>query len=259
MSRLDVRCEVNLPVSISFYDNGSRATEVKSKFSSLSLGGGLILGEHPDHPKKIVNLRYNLPKHGEMKVCGEIIRYESSGIVIRFLDVNKKDKMKLWEYLGKNVTYIYSCPYCRNENISNVSKCKTCGLNLNFNSPDYIVKHERELFMKRLAMKSDFFSLEDMARILHFVDLEMSGIGGKPFVENDSEESVENHSNANSRTFYKELLGNTSFKEAMRLIENQKLVETMRKYNNNISKVASVLEVSRPTVYNMMKKYGIHN
>jgi len=259
LSRLDVRCEVNLPVTVSFQKNGSGTTEVKRKFSNLSLGGGLILSKPPYPPKKILNLRYNLPTHGEMKVCGEIIRYESSGIVTRFLDINKEDKMKLWEYLRENVTYTYSCPYCRNENISNVSKCKTCGLNLNFNSPDYIVKHERELFMKRITMKSDFFSFEDISRILHFVDVEILGIGGKQFVEYESAESGKIPSDSNSRTFYKELSGSTSLKEAMRLIEKQKLIEALMKYNNNITKVAKVLEVSRPIVYSMMKKYGIRN
>ena len=252
MSRLDVRCEVNLPVTVSFQKNGSGTTEVKRKFSNLSLGGGLILSKPPYPPKKILNLRYNLPTHGEMKVRGEIIRYENSGIVTRFLDINKEDKMKLWEYLRENVTYSYSCPYCRNENISNVSKCKTCGLNLDLNSPDYFVEHERELFMKRITMKSEFFSLKDISRILHFVDVEILGIGGKPFVEYESEES-------DSWNDYDILSGTASLKESIRFIEKQKLRETLKKYNNNITKVAKVLEVSRPIVYSMMKKYGIRN
>ena len=259
MSRLDVRCEVNLPVTVSFQKNGSGTTKVKTKFSNLSLGGGLILSKHPYPPKKILNLRYNLPTHGEMKVRGEIIRYESSGFVTRFLYINNDDKMKLWEYLRENVTFIYSCPYCSNENTSNVSKCTTCGLNLDFDTRDYVLKHERELFMKRITMKSDFFSHEDISRILHFVDVEILGISGKPFVEYKYADSGEVPEDSYSRTFDKKLSGSTSLNETIRLIEKQKLVETLIKYNNNISKVAKVLQVSRPSIYSLMKKYGIHH
>ena len=49
----------------------------------------------------------------------------------------------------------------------------------------------------------------------------------------------------------------TSLKEVRYSIEKQKLIEAMRHCNNNISKVARVLGISRPSVYSLRKKYNI--
>ena len=43
MSRIDVRCKVDLPVAVIMDNNGGKGvTEKKTKFTSLSLGGGHI-------------------------------------------------------------------------------------------------------------------------------------------------------------------------------------------------------------------------
>jgi transcriptional regulator with PAS, ATPase and Fis domain len=49
----------------------------------------------------------------------------------------------------------------------------------------------------------------------------------------------------------------TSLKEVRYSIEKQKLIEAMKHCNNNISKVARVLGISRPSVYSLRKKYNI--
>jgi two-component system NtrC family response regulator len=49
----------------------------------------------------------------------------------------------------------------------------------------------------------------------------------------------------------------TSLKEVRYSIEKQKLIEALRHCNNNISKVARVLGISRPSVYSLRKKYNI--
>ncbi len=49
----------------------------------------------------------------------------------------------------------------------------------------------------------------------------------------------------------------TSLREVRYSIEKQKLVEAMRHCNNNISKVARILGISRPSVYSLRKKYNI--
>jgi transcriptional regulator with PAS, ATPase and Fis domain len=48
-----------------------------------------------------------------------------------------------------------------------------------------------------------------------------------------------------------------SLKEVRHSIEKQKLIEAMKHCNNNISKVARVLGISRPSVYSLRKKYNI--
>jgi transcriptional regulator with PAS, ATPase and Fis domain len=49
----------------------------------------------------------------------------------------------------------------------------------------------------------------------------------------------------------------TSLKEVRHTLEKQKLIEALKHCNNNISKVARVLGISRPSVYSLRKKYNI--
>jgi two-component system NtrC family response regulator len=49
----------------------------------------------------------------------------------------------------------------------------------------------------------------------------------------------------------------TSLKEVRHSLEKQKLIEALKYCNNNISKVARVLGISRPSVYSLRKKYNI--
>ena len=49
----------------------------------------------------------------------------------------------------------------------------------------------------------------------------------------------------------------TSLKEVRSSMEREKLIEALKHCNNNISKVARVLGISRPSVYSLKKKYHI--
>jgi transcriptional regulator with PAS, ATPase and Fis domain len=177
-SRLDIRCKVNLPVHIIANNNGGKGvTETQAKFTSLSLSGGFIDFEKPYHENKILGLRYDLPKHGEFEILGEVTRSENDGFATRFYNLNRDAKLKLWDYIKENLEDDLSCPYCGKENTQKLRKCDKCGWSLNFYSQDYIVEHEKESFMKRLDLKSSLFSIEDMYKILNFVDVQILGVG----------------------------------------------------------------------------------
>jgi DNA-binding NtrC family response regulator len=178
MGRLDVRCKVDLPVYVMLDNNGGKGvSETNTKFSSLSLSGGFIDFNPPGADTKVVGLRYNLPRHGEFEILGEILRSEEEGVAARFYNLNRDAKLKLWDYIKENLTDDLSCPYCAKENSQRLSKCDRCGWNLNFHSQDYIVEHEKESFVSRLDDKSKLFSLEDMYKVLNYVDVEVLKIG----------------------------------------------------------------------------------
>ena len=56
-----------------------------------------------------------------------------------------------------------------------------------------------------------------------------------------------------------ELLGVTNLRQNVSLedVEEQVIRDAMKKYNGNLSLVAKALKISRPTLYNRLKKYGI--
>jgi hypothetical protein len=255
MSRLDIRFNVDLPVNISLDNNGT--TKEKARFSNLSLGGGLIESDKFHPCKGVVNMKCGLPEYGKLETVGEVLRVEENGIAIRFLNNSKEEKTKLWNYLKNQVADISTCPYCRSENINKLPKCDTCGLSLDFDSPRYLTKHEKWSFLKRLAMKSEFFSADDILRIHNFVDNDILGIGRH--MESDSPDSGRGKTcnGMGLIVLPDELSGITSLKEAKGIIEKQKLIEALNSQNNNISRVAKVLEISRPSVYSMKKKYGV--
>lgn len=177
MSRLDVRTKVALPVNI-IYGNGSSGNlEKKAKFSEISLNGAYIDYKPPHPEKKIVGLRYELPKYGEFEVLGEIMRKEKDGIAMKFYNVNRDAKLKLWDYIRENVSEETRCPYCGAENARKLRKCDKCGWNLNFNSPNYLIDHEKETFVNRIVAKTSTFSLEDIYRLVNYIDVEILGIG----------------------------------------------------------------------------------
>jgi transcriptional regulator with PAS, ATPase and Fis domain len=178
MGRLDVRCDVDLPVCVTYDDEGNQGViEKKSKFKSLSLGGGFIDCKPPLIESKVIGIKYDLPRHGEFEILGEITRREKNGMAAKFYNLNRDAKLKLWDYIKENISDDLSCPYCGKKNSRKLRKCNACSWNLNFFSQDYIVEHEKESFLNRLAMKSDMFSFEDIHKLLNFIDVEILKIG----------------------------------------------------------------------------------
>ncbi|MBI4850153.1 MAG: sigma-54-dependent Fis family transcriptional regulator [Nitrospirae bacterium] len=178
MARLDVRCNVDLPVHVVVGNDANKGiTERVSKFTSLSLGGGVIDFTPSLNKNKIVGLRYELPRHGEFEILGEILRFEDNGVATRFFNLNRDAKLKLWDYIKENFTDDLSCPYCGKKNTQKKRRCDNCSWSLNFYSQDYIVEHEKESFIKRLAMKSNAFTVEDIYKVLNFVDVEVLKVG----------------------------------------------------------------------------------
>lgn len=178
MQRLDIRCKVDLPVTI--ISGGKELEERKARFAVLSLSGGLIESPSFSPEDKMVYLRYELPRYGEFEVVGEILRRQDNGLATRFCSLNRDAKLKLWQYLRENIRLQQNCPYCGEKLNRSLTRCNYCGLSLNFDSPSYLIEHERDTFLKRLERVSKSLSIEDIYKILNFVDVEILKIGRSP-------------------------------------------------------------------------------
>lgn len=256
MSRLDIRCRVNLPANVSMHSQSGAVAWEKARFSSLSLGGGL-LETGTSHPGgSVVDIECMLPRHGTLKMTGQVLRREAGGIAVRFLPVKRENKAKLWNYLRTHISDLTTCPFCRSKILENQNECATCGMSLEFDSPRYVSIHEKWSFIKRLAMKSEFLSVDDISRINDFIDRDILGIGKRD--ESGLSSTVRgSRDDEVFRRAYGELAKTSSLKKAKSIIEKQKLIETLQMYRNNISQVAKALQVSRPSVYAMKKKYHV--
>lgn len=177
MSRLDVRSRVALPVNVIYGNGGTGSKEKEGKFSEVSLSGAYIECKSFDPEKKILNFRYELPKYGEFEVLGEVVRKEKSGVAAKFRNVSRDAKLKLWDYIKENLVEGTVCPYCGSDNLKKVRRCSVCGWSLDFNSSDYLVEHEKESFIGRINSRCKTFSIDDIYKVLNFIDVEILGIG----------------------------------------------------------------------------------
>ncbi len=177
MSRVDVRCRVELPVSVIHGNGDQKAKEKSASFSVLSLNGAYINYKHAAPNRKVIGLRYSLPKHGEFEMLGEVIRKDKKGIAVKFHNVNRDARIKLWDYIKENIVESTTCPYCSSDNTKRVTKCGVCGWSMNFSDSGYLVTHEKESFINRLTSRGKSFSVEDIFKILNFIDVEILGIG----------------------------------------------------------------------------------
>ncbi len=50
-----------------------------------------------------------------------------------------------------------------------------------------------------------------------------------------------------------------TLREAKSRLESEMVISAIQKYTGNIAKAADALGISRPTIYDLMKKHGFHN
>jgi len=175
MHRLDVRCKVDLPVTIISNEKEIKAGE--ARFTVLSLNGGFIKCPYHLPENTVVCIRYELPRYGEFEALGEVLRRYDNGFATRFRGIGRDVRIKLWQYIRENIEIQERCPYCGEKLDRGVRRCNSCGLSLNFNSASYLIEHERETFLKRLEQASGMLSIEDIYRVLNFIDREILKVG----------------------------------------------------------------------------------
>jgi two-component system NtrC family response regulator len=50
-----------------------------------------------------------------------------------------------------------------------------------------------------------------------------------------------------------------TLREARNRLESDMVISAIRKYTGNVAKAAEALGISRPTIYDLMKKHGFHH
>ncbi len=133
MGRLDVRCNVSIPVTI-LSSELSGQTETKN----IGLKGALLKTSLSVKEKQIIRLRAELPKAGKFESDVRVIRKDRDGIAVRFLDIDKETSRLLWDYIKENLPTTRECPFCGfNNDVTGSTKCTNCGLPVNLVDKDF--------------------------------------------------------------------------------------------------------------------------
>jgi two-component system NtrC family response regulator len=87
----------------------------EGKIVNMSLSGArLDLPNHSNKLKSLVNLKFRPPNQGpEFEVLARVVRHDSQGVGVEFLDLDQHAKARLWD----NILYLLpknldACPYC---------------------------------------------------------------------------------------------------------------------------------------------------
>ncbi|NOX21410.1 MAG: PilZ domain-containing protein, partial [Nitrospirae bacterium] len=134
MGRLDVRCNVSIPVTIL---SGS-LTKQRVETKNLGLKGAFLNTSLPVKEDEIIKLKAEIPEIGEFESDVRIVRKDKNGIAVRFLNIDKRTTRILWNYIKGHLSGSRECPFCGfNNNITSSSRCTNCGLIIDIKERDF--------------------------------------------------------------------------------------------------------------------------
>ncbi len=146
MGRLDVRCNVSIPVTI-LTDKVTKETETKN----IGLKGALLRESVPFTEKEIIRLKARIPELGEFQSDVRVVRKDQGGIAVRFLNIDPTSRHALWNYIKGHIHTTKECPFCGfNNEVADVEICKNCGLPVNVTEREF---HEIEKEIKKKWLK----------------------------------------------------------------------------------------------------------
>lgn len=101
MARLDVRCDLRLPVEILF--NSGQGDCQHATTANIGLGGAFISSDSSLPENSVVKLRAQIPNYGVLETKGKVLRTQGEGFALKFLNLDDSTKMNLWDYISLNL------------------------------------------------------------------------------------------------------------------------------------------------------------
>ncbi len=101
MARLDIRCDLNLPVEI-LLNSGSMAHH-RGNAINIGLGGAFISADRLVPEDSVVELKAQIPDYGSLQTKGKVLRKQAEGFALKFLNLDTATKANLWDYISGNL------------------------------------------------------------------------------------------------------------------------------------------------------------
>jgi SAM-dependent methyltransferase len=101
MARLDIRCDLNLPVEI--LSNSSSMAQQRGNTVNIGLGGAFISANRLVPEDSVVELKAQIPDYGSLQAKGKVLRKQAEGFALKFLNLDTATKANLWDYISGNL------------------------------------------------------------------------------------------------------------------------------------------------------------
>ena len=181
VTRLYPRAKIHLPVVLSL-----EFKEIDAVFNNLSPNGALISSLSRISQKKIMGktalLKYDLPNYGTLEHSGRIIRRKYNSFALEFNNLDHEKNIRLWNYITEKLADDNQCPYCGAQYEKRPSVCNTCSWRLDFDCKEYIAYHKKTYLINKLHTMVEEQSIEQLEKIMHFIDVGILENGHNPKV-----------------------------------------------------------------------------
>ncbi len=174
--RFSPRVEMKLPAEIEI---GAEKKDIL--IVTLGLDGAFVRNSIPAFDgKSLPNgfvIRYELPQQGVLEHAANIVRKEADGYALSFCDVARATKLKLWQYIVDNLIPAGVCLFCGQRYTVMPQVCKNCGWDLMIEKQGYFEYHEKMVVVKRLENRVKELKLEQLQKLVNFVDGDLLKVG----------------------------------------------------------------------------------
>lgn len=237
MGRLDARAEVNIPAKAQYFQDGKLVSSPVT-ICDMSLGGALIKGLKPD----VDFVRLCPERRPRLELQGEIVRKENDRAALKLFFSSELQAKRLWEQIRTALDTLNTCPYCGDALQEPGDVCADCGNLLDFSRENYLTEHLLETLLARIQQRVADVDNASPVTLLHLLDREVlnTNFGAKSDLTKSGGR-------------------NGTLKTEVSKIEKEMLLKTLAENGYNISRTARTLQISRPSVYALMKKHHIQN
>ncbi len=147
MARLDIRCNVQVPVTLMPVRRWGNSPQ-QALTRDMGIYGAFLKAPLSLPVDALINLKAHLP-YAPVETEGRVLRREEAGLAVKFTRLDRRAKSLLWDYIKEKIPHWERCPFCGAENPPGVDYCGGCGLFINFHIDNYLEIHEREVISRQ--------------------------------------------------------------------------------------------------------------
>ena len=170
--RFSPRIQVRIPAEIEIGAEKKDILMISLGLDGAFIGNSIAAFDVTPLPNGLT-MRYELPQQGVIEHAVAVSRKDANGYALSFHDVARATKLKLWQYIVDNLAPEGECFFCGQRYTVMPEVCRNCGWHLAIDKQGYFEYHEKTVVIKRLEIKVKDLKLEQLQKLVNFVDVDL--------------------------------------------------------------------------------------